>query len=429
MSPHLKEKSIPLGPEPTLLSRKEVDALYETLDAVRSALHSLNVDYIVTGGSLLGAIRQHSILFCDDDIDIAIIDVNQSYQRVLQQLQVKLGPDYKYNPNAWEGGGQVRPKRMSNIFLDLFVLRDYQTLEEFTNVVGMKKNGMPQPQEYIQSIMDTIQSSIHDASEEKDLQNTEDPIFPLWHFATRKAIEMWPKEVYRPHELFPLERDLKFGPLTNVQGPRMPVLLLKRAFGLDCFHVYYNSQSHKQKGRNTHHVDMGRFIQDAKDGHNPTTSSSTTTTITTSNGNHNNNNTSSSSSCTTTSTSTTTTATATSSTTTTTTPSLTPVIANGGTWDSSEKTNLEEEHYIPIQPLLKSKRRQTFHCRESLFEYLTNQSQKEESWTMNEKRDREFHRNRPWKVSLLENGRRSMFVRSVPNTIRPRRTVYMVSTS
>jgi len=398
MSPHLKEKSIPLGPEPTLLSRKEVDALYETLDAVRSALHSLNVDYIVTGGSLLGAIRQHSILFCDDDIDIAIIDVNQSYQRVLQQLQVKLGPDYKYNPNAWEGGGQVRPKRMSNIFLDLFVLRDYQTLEEFTNVVGMKKNGMPQPQEYIQRIMDTIQSSIHHASEEKDLQETENLIFPLWHFATRKAIEMWPKEVYRPHELFPLERDLKFGPLTNVQGPRMPVLLLKRAFGLDCFHVYYNSQSHKQKGRNTHHVDMGRFIQDAKDGHNPTTSSRTTTTITT-------------------------------STSSTTTPSLTPVIANGGTWDSSEKTNLEEEHYIPIQPLLKSKRRQTFHCRESLFEYLTNQSQKEESWTMDEKRDREFHRNRPWKVSLLENGRRSMFVRTVPNTIRPRRTVYMVSTS
>jgi hypothetical protein len=403
MSPHLKEKSIPLGPEPTLLSRKEVDALYETLDAVRSALHSLNVDYIVTGGSLLGAIRQHSILFCDDDIDIAIIDVNQSYQRVLQQLQGKLGPDYKYNPNAWEGGGQVRPKRMSNIFLDLFVLRDYQTLEEFTNVVGMKKNGMPQPQEYIQRIMDTIQSSIHHASEEKDLQETENLIFPLWHFATRKAIEMWPKEVYRPHELFPLACDLKFGPLTNVQGPRMPVLLLKRAFGLDCFHVYYNSQSHKQKGRNTHHVDMGRFIQDAKDGHNPTTFSSTTTTITTSNGNHNNN--------------------------TITTPSLTPVIANGGTWDSSEKTNLEEEHYIPIQPLLKSKRRQTFHCRESLFEYLTNQSQKEESWTMDEKRDREFHRNRPWKVSLLENGRRSMFVRSVPNTIRPRRTVYMVSTS
>ena len=62
------------GPEPTLLSRKEVDALYETFDVVRKALDKLDVDYIVTGGSLLGAIRQHSILFCDDDIDIAIIE-------------------------------------------------------------------------------------------------------------------------------------------------------------------------------------------------------------------------------------------------------------------------------------------------------------------------------------------------------------------
>ena len=28
----------------------------------------------MTGGSLLGAVRQHSILFCDDDIDVTIID-------------------------------------------------------------------------------------------------------------------------------------------------------------------------------------------------------------------------------------------------------------------------------------------------------------------------------------------------------------------
>jgi hypothetical protein len=51
-----------MGPEPTILSRKEVDALYATFEAVVAALEQLKVDYIVTGGSLLGAIRQHSIL-------------------------------------------------------------------------------------------------------------------------------------------------------------------------------------------------------------------------------------------------------------------------------------------------------------------------------------------------------------------------------
>ena len=60
---------------------------------------------------------------------------------------------------------------------------------------------------------------------------------------------MWPKEVYRESELFPLCRDLKFGPLEAISGPRMPVLLLRRAFGRDCFEVYYQSCSHKVVGK------------------------------------------------------------------------------------------------------------------------------------------------------------------------------------
>ena len=86
-------KKIPVGPEPVLTSRKEVDALYETLDATTKALKQLNVEYIVTGGSLLGAIRQHSILFCDDDIDIAIIDNSSDgsvYKKVSENLQTLL---------------------------------------------------------------------------------------------------------------------------------------------------------------------------------------------------------------------------------------------------------------------------------------------------------------------------------------------------
>lgn len=47
-----------LGPEPVLISRKEVEALYDTLAAVTTALEALQVAYVVTGGSLLGAVRQ-----------------------------------------------------------------------------------------------------------------------------------------------------------------------------------------------------------------------------------------------------------------------------------------------------------------------------------------------------------------------------------
>lgn len=91
------------------------------------ALDALKVDYIVTGGSLLGAIRQHSILFCDDDIDIAIIerDGSGAYATVSKNLQQLLGKKYTYSIRPWEGGDRVRPKHMSSVFLDLFTIRRY----------------------------------------------------------------------------------------------------------------------------------------------------------------------------------------------------------------------------------------------------------------------------------------------------------------
>ena len=64
---------------------------------------------------------------------------------------------------------------------------------------------------------------------------------------------MWTKEVYREVELFPLIQDLKMGPVTGISGPRMPVRLLKRAFGNDCFEVYYQSASHKSETKPTGH--------------------------------------------------------------------------------------------------------------------------------------------------------------------------------
>ena len=120
-----------LGPEPVLLSRKEVGFLYDTLAAIASALTSLGVDYIVTGGSLLGAIRQRSILFCDDDIDIAILDgprdeggrATTHYEHVRLHLADALGKEFTYTVRPWEGGDRVRPARCTSVFLDLFTIR------------------------------------------------------------------------------------------------------------------------------------------------------------------------------------------------------------------------------------------------------------------------------------------------------------------
>jgi hypothetical protein len=139
-----------VGPDPLLISRAQVDTLYLLLRAVTSALQQLDVPvpYILTGGSLLGAVRQHSILFTDDDVDIAIVETTKAtttttvttttattydgssrtiqtkcsscLDLVREQLPQLLGADFVYTAEAWEGSDRVRLRRMSNVFLDVF---------------------------------------------------------------------------------------------------------------------------------------------------------------------------------------------------------------------------------------------------------------------------------------------------------------------
>jgi cytidyltransferase-like protein len=304
---------IKMGPEPTILSRKEVDALYETLEAVKKALHSLGVDCIVTGGSLLGAVRQHSILFCDDDIDMAIIDYSGNvYETIVKpKLQGALGSKFTYQVKPWEGGDRIRPQRYNNVFLDLFVLRRYESPEAMIQVIGKKKNGQDQSYAYVQSILEKMEKSAFHQGEIS-------PLFPCWQFATRKAIEMWTKEVYRESELFPLMNNFKMGPCTQIQGPQQPLRLLKRAFGLDCFDVYYQSISHK----------------------NPETNQSTVYNFAT-------------------------------------TGVLPPLISAGGTWEGGRKVPLSEDQYLPMQPISRARRRFTVHCKETLLSYIEAQTARE----------------------------------------------------
>ena len=362
-----------MGPEPTLLSRKEVDALYETMQVVVKALSQLQVEYIITsGGSLLGAIRQHSILFCDDDIDIAILDIDDNnksssstnsscnaYDKVSTNLQQLLGPNYQYQIRPWEGGDRVRPKQMNNVFVDIFVLRRYNNMDELKSVIGIKKNGQPQSDQYVHDIVQTIQECA-------TAQGETAPLFPLWHFHTRKAIEMWPKEVYRHDELFPLCRTLRFGPLTGIQGPRMPVLLLKRAFGPDCFEVYYQSGSHQTNTKTGASFSSSSFSSSNHQHHTAKKDNN--------DGDF-----------------------------------LPPLVSLGGMWEGGTKQKLSDIHYIPMQPIARAARRPTMHNKEQLFHYLKSQIEKERTWQQQQQQDME--------KQLLPNG--GALVRP------PRRTVYM----
>jgi len=317
------------GPEPTLISRRQVDALYEVLSAVTSALNQLGIPYILTGGSLLGAVRQHSILFCDDDIDLAILE-EHNYERAKSQLQSILGNNYKYSIRPWEGGDKVRLKACSNVFLDVFCIRRYSNFEDLNKVIGIKKNGESHSDDYIHRIMKTICTALHSQCEiiepSKNASIHQELPCPIWHFNTRKAIELWPKEVYRDCEIYPLTKDLKMGPVVNLSGPHTPVRLLKRAFGGDCFNVYYQSISHGD-GKSVV-VDKDEASEEKKDENNTNTQ-------------------------------------------------YPPHISVGGQWTQSKKTPLSEEQYIPTQSISKAKRRFSMHCKKRLFEYLDHQIQQE----------------------------------------------------
>jgi cytidyltransferase-like protein len=308
----------PLGPEPTLLSRKQVDALYEMLQAVKDAMETLEVPYIITsGGTLLGAVRQHSILFCDDDIDLAVLETKPgNYKQVQDRLPSLLGSDFSYTKEAWECSDRIRFKKVPNVFIDLFCIRKYEVEEELRIVLGRKKNGQKQTAEYVDQILQSIRTAAFAQGEKR-------PLFPFWHFHSRKAIELWPKEVYREQELFPINTSYKMGPLGNLSGPRMPVLLLNRAFGDDCFHVYYPSHGHDKSNDKLHHICTENLE-----------------TVT----------------------------------------SFKPLVHTGGTWLHNPRSPLLDEHYIPMQPLSRAKRRPTLHCKEKLWEYLKLQSAKEASW-------------------------------------------------
>ncbi len=239
-----------IGPDPLILQRKQVDALYDTLELLIGYLDRLAVRYCLIAGSLLGAVRSQSILFNDDDIDIAIFDFElppgseykTEYRRMLALLPPLLGQDAIYQIRPWEACDRVRPCKSNGVFIDIFVLRRYESMEGIIAVVEIKANGQPQTTAYVERITDVIRTQHHKEGVE--------PLFPLWSFDNRKSIELWPHEYYRESDIFPITRGLTFGPLMNVCGPKKPIKILHRFYNSSCFDVYYAVTAHTSNGGN-----------------------------------------------------------------------------------------------------------------------------------------------------------------------------------
>lgn len=73
-----------------------MDALYDCLELLSITLDEMGLPWILIAGSLLGATRQGTLLFCDDDIDIAILGAIED-EKVMISLKSRLGKQGREN--------------------------------------------------------------------------------------------------------------------------------------------------------------------------------------------------------------------------------------------------------------------------------------------------------------------------------------------
>ena len=209
-----------------LLNQREVDTLYELTAQLIQALEELGVPYVPIAGSLLGAVRSQSVLFNDDDVDVAVIPESEGeYERLRRELPRLLPPELQFKHRATPFCDRLRSKKLSHVWVDVFVLKRYETMEDVVQVVSRKENGDAQSDAYVYAITQALPRPEG---------------FPIYHYDSRKGMELWPREFFQEDDLLPIRpTSLAFGHL-SLASPSRPLAYLRRAFGQDCFQAYPN---------------------------------------------------------------------------------------------------------------------------------------------------------------------------------------------
>ena len=229
----------PRGPATLCIKAKEIDALYDALGKIQRAFAAAAIPWTLTGGSALGAVRSASILFCDDDIDLAVLG-REHFERARRALRAI--PGLRHAPAGGRNGlcwDRVRPEASPGVWVDVFLLVEYASLDALREAVASKRNGSPQDGAVVAAAVAPCAALPADA-------------WPLWHFGEIEArgaglaIQKWPGEFVTRPELPFRGGGHAFGPLADVPLPPRPLSYLVRAFGDDCLAVYYVDREHEQ---------------------------------------------------------------------------------------------------------------------------------------------------------------------------------------
>ena len=150
-----------------VLNQEEVNILYEMFEYLVSTLNKYAIRYVVTDGTLLGAIRHGGFIPWDDDIDIAIEKKDIPLLLHLKYIFTN-GDKYK----LVKVGKYIKLKK-DNIFIDIFIVDEGKWGQKhFSNLSFINDEYKP----FRTAMFGSIEVSIPHKSEEYL-----DRILPNWN--------------------------------------------------------------------------------------------------------------------------------------------------------------------------------------------------------------------------------------------------------
>lgn len=235
---------------PTLqnYTKEDITRVQKTLIKMAKEVHSVlekhKIEYFITFGTLLGAVRHEGFIPWDDDFDIFIFD--EDYERAIHHLEHEL-PDWMivHNKNSdsiyWPSWSRLRDinsetyavlypddnnYKYRGINLDLYRLKKMKRKDVAHNII--KENisfyrrkynvGLVDTSSWIKNIMKLLPKYIFEIIK-SNLSNENDEVYSF--VIMLKMIEI--------DSIFPL-KEYKFEN-TKFWGPSRPDILLKTAYG------------------------------------------------------------------------------------------------------------------------------------------------------------------------------------------------------